>query len=53
MGAVYRLAFRGPQSQVQYHEVLQPTLPGPQWVRVKTRYTYLWQRPEVDANRRA
>ena len=38
IGAVYRPAFWGPQSMLHYREVPEPSLPGPQWVRVKTRY---------------
>jgi len=37
-GVVYRPAFWGPQSTLQYREVPEPPLPGPQWVRVRTRY---------------
>jgi threonine dehydrogenase-like Zn-dependent dehydrogenase len=37
-GAVYRPAFWGPLSMLRYREVAEPALPGPQWVRVKTRY---------------
>jgi threonine dehydrogenase-like Zn-dependent dehydrogenase len=38
VGAVYRPAFWSRLSVVQYHDVPEPTLPGPQWVRIKTRY---------------
>jgi len=39
IGALYRPAFWGPQSMLQYREVPKPSLPGPQWVRVETRYS--------------
>ena len=38
IGAVYRPAFWGPLAMLQYRDVPEPTLPGPQWVKVKTRY---------------
>src|SRR4030042_3893621 len=38
LGRFYESAYWGPQSQLQYREVPEPPLPGPQWVRIKTRY---------------
>ena len=38
LGAVYQPAFWGPLAMLQYREVPEPALPGPQWVRIKTRY---------------
>ena len=37
-GRLYQPAFYGPLSLVQYREVPEPQLPGPDWVKVKTRY---------------
>jgi threonine dehydrogenase-like Zn-dependent dehydrogenase len=37
-GRIYQPAFWGPLSLVQYREVPEPQLPGPDWVKVKTRY---------------
>jgi threonine dehydrogenase-like Zn-dependent dehydrogenase len=36
-GRFYRPAFYGPLSLVQYREVPEPQLPGPDWARVKVR----------------
>jgi L-iditol 2-dehydrogenase len=38
VGAVYQPAFWGPLALLQYREVPEPALPGPQWVKIKTRY---------------
>lgn len=38
LGAVYRPAYWGPLSLLRYQETPQPALPGPDWVKVKTRY---------------
>lgn len=38
VGAVYQPAFWGPWALLQYREVPEPALPGPQWVKIKTRY---------------
>jgi L-iditol 2-dehydrogenase len=38
IGAVYRPVFWGPLAMLQYREVPEPALPGPQWVKIKTRY---------------
>jgi threonine dehydrogenase-like Zn-dependent dehydrogenase len=38
VGAVYPPIFWGPLAMLHYHEVPEPVLPGPQWVRIKTRY---------------
>lgn len=37
-GRLYRSAFYGPLSLVEYREVTEPPLPGPDWARVKVRY---------------
>ena len=37
-GRIYQPAFWGPLSLVQYREVPEPQLPGPDWAKVKTRY---------------
>ena len=37
-GRIYQPAFWGPLSLVQYREVPEPQLPGPDWVKVKVRY---------------
>jgi threonine dehydrogenase-like Zn-dependent dehydrogenase len=37
-GRLYQSAFYGPLSLVQYREVPEPQLPGPDWVKVKVRY---------------
>jgi len=37
-GRLYRPAFYGPLSLVQYREVPEPRLPGPDWAKVKVRY---------------
>jgi len=37
-GRLYRPAFYGPLSLVEYREVPEPRLPGPDWVKVKVRY---------------
>jgi hypothetical protein len=38
VGRIHRPASYGPLSCVQYRELPEPRLPGPQWVKVKTRY---------------
>ncbi|MGD2147481.1 MAG: zinc-binding dehydrogenase [Anaerolineae bacterium] len=38
LGVVHRPAYWGPLGLIQYHEVPDPTLPGPEWVRIRTRY---------------
>lgn len=38
IGAIYRPAFWGPLAMLRYREVPEPALPGPQWVKVRTRY---------------
>lgn len=38
LGALYRPAFWGPWAMLRYREVPEPELPGPQWVKIKTRY---------------
>ena len=38
VGAVYPPVFWGPLAMLRYHEVPEPALPGPQWVKIKTRY---------------
>ena len=37
-GRIYQPAFYGPLSLVQYREVSEPQLPGPDWAKVKVRY---------------
>jgi len=37
-GRLYQPAFYGPLSLVQYGEVPEPQLPGPDWAKVKVRY---------------
>jgi threonine dehydrogenase-like Zn-dependent dehydrogenase len=37
-GRIYQPAFYGPLSLVQYDEVPEPQLPGPDWAKVKVRY---------------
>jgi threonine dehydrogenase-like Zn-dependent dehydrogenase len=37
-GRIYQPAFWGPLSLVQYREVPEPQLPGPDWAKVKVRY---------------
>jgi threonine dehydrogenase-like Zn-dependent dehydrogenase len=37
-GRIYQPAFWGPLSLVQYREVSEPQLPGPDWAKVKVRY---------------
>ena len=37
-GQLYRPAFYGPLSLVQYRELPEPQLPGPDWAKVKVRY---------------
>ncbi len=37
-GRLYQPAFYGPLSLVQYREVPEPQLPGPDWAKVKVRY---------------
>ncbi len=38
LGALHRSAFWGPFSLLRYRDVPEPTLPGPEWVKVRTRY---------------
>jgi threonine dehydrogenase-like Zn-dependent dehydrogenase len=38
VGAVYPPVFWSPLAMLQYREVPEPALPGPQWVKMKTRY---------------
>lgn len=38
LGAVYPPIFWSPLAMLQYREVPELPLPGPQWVRIKTRY---------------
>ena len=38
VGAVYPPIFWGPLAMLRYREVPEPALPGPQWVKIKTRY---------------
>lgn len=38
LGRVHRPAFWGPLSMIRYSKVPEPVLPGPRWVRIKTRY---------------
>lgn len=38
VGAVYPPVFWTPLAMLQYREVPEPALPGPQWVKIKTRY---------------
>jgi threonine dehydrogenase-like Zn-dependent dehydrogenase len=38
IGALHTPAFWGPLSMIQYREVPEPALPGPEWVRIATRY---------------
>jgi len=38
IGAVYRPAFWGPLAMLRYREAPEPVLPGPQWVKIRTRY---------------
>jgi len=38
VGAVYPPVFWGPLAMLRYHEVPEPALLGPQWVRIQTRY---------------
>jgi L-iditol 2-dehydrogenase len=38
IGAVYPPVFWGPLNLFRYGEVPEPVLPGPDWVKVKTRY---------------
>lgn len=38
VGAVYPPVFSSPPAMLQYREVPEPALPGPQWVKIKTRY---------------
>mgnify|MGYP005849818163 FL=1 len=37
LGRIYRPAFWGPLALLVYRDVPEPALPGPQWVRVRTR----------------
>ncbi len=38
LGSVYQPAFWGPWALAGCREVPEPALPGPEWVRIKTRY---------------
>jgi len=38
IGAAYRPAFWGPLAMLRYHEIPEPVLPGPQWMKIRTRY---------------
>lgn len=38
IGRAYRPVFWGPLAMLKYHNVPEPVLPGPQWVKIKTRY---------------
>ncbi len=38
LGAFHRSAFWGPLSLLRCRDVPEPALPGPQWVKVRTRY---------------
>lgn len=38
VGAVYPPLLWGPLAMIRYGEVPEPALPGPQWVKIKTRY---------------
>ena len=38
VGAIYPPVFWSPLAMLQYREVPEPALPGPQWVKMKTRY---------------
>jgi len=38
VGAVYPPIFWGPLAMLRYREVPEPALPGPQWVKIRTRY---------------
>jgi L-iditol 2-dehydrogenase len=38
LGALWRPAHWGPLSMLRYGEVPEPALPGPDWVKVRTRY---------------
>jgi len=38
VGTAYRPTFWCPLSMLQYREVPEPALPGPEWVKVKTRH---------------
>jgi threonine dehydrogenase-like Zn-dependent dehydrogenase len=38
VGAIYPPAYWGLLAMLQYREVPEPALPGPQWVKIKTRY---------------
>jgi L-iditol 2-dehydrogenase len=38
VGTVYPPVFWGPLAMLRYREVPEPALPGPQWVRIQTRY---------------
>lgn len=37
IGAAYPPVFWGPLAMLRYREVSEPVLPGPQWVKIKTR----------------
>ena len=38
VGVVYPPVFWGPLAMLRYHEVSEPALHDPQWVRIRTRY---------------
>lgn len=38
LGAIYRPAFWGSLAMLQYRNLPEPALPGPHWVRIRTRY---------------
>jgi L-iditol 2-dehydrogenase len=38
VGAVYPPVFWGPLAMLRYRDVPEPVLPGPRWVKIKTRY---------------
>jgi len=38
VGAIYPPVYWGLLAMLQYREVPEPALPGPQWVRIRTRY---------------
>jgi L-iditol 2-dehydrogenase len=38
VGTIYPPVFWGPLAMLQCREVPEPALPGPQWVKIKTRY---------------
>ncbi len=38
LGPLFPAIYTGPLSMLRYAEVPEPALPGPQWVRIRTRY---------------